>query len=140
VAGVRSVLIAAALLVPWTGFSSEPVDVSDRVEHGYAESAGVKIHYASLGEGPLVVMIHRFPDFWYTWRHQMEALRDEYRVVAIDQRGYNRSDKPAGQESYDLSLRIDDVKAVIDHLGVAGGRSHPGHPARGGSLSAGPGR
>ena len=92
-------------------------DVFDRVAHGYAVSDGVRIHYASLGEGPLVVMIHGFPDFWYTWRHQMEALSKEYQVVAIDQRGYNLSDKPKGVESYDLTLLVSDVAAVIRHLG-----------------------
>lgn len=92
-------------------------DVYDRVEHGYADSAGVKIHYASLGEGPLVVMIHGFPDFWYSWRDQMEALSSEYEVVAIDMRGYNESDKPNGVESYAMPLLVADVAAVIRHLG-----------------------
>jgi hypothetical protein len=59
---------------------SNAPDVFDRVKHGYAVSdAGVKIHYATLGEGPLVVMIHGFPDFWYSWRHQMAALRIDSR-------------------------------------------------------------
>ncbi|NIA26899.1 MAG: alpha/beta fold hydrolase [Desulfobulbaceae bacterium] len=62
-------------------------------------------------------MIHGFPDFWYSWRHQMEGLRDGYRVVAIDQRGYNLSDKPEGVENYDLRLLIGDVAAVVRHLG-----------------------
>src|SRR5215510_4053739 len=79
-------------------------DVFDRVTHGYATSDGVKIHYASLGQGPLVVMIHGFPDFWYSWRKQMEALSDRYQVVAVDQRGYNLSDKPNGVENYDMRL------------------------------------
>jgi pimeloyl-ACP methyl ester carboxylesterase len=93
-------------------------DVFDRVKHGYAVSeGGVKIHYASLGEGPLVVMIHGFPDFWYSWRHQMDALSRRFQVVAIDQRGYNLSDKPAGAESYDMRLLVADVAAVIRHLG-----------------------
>ena len=93
-------------------------DVFDRVKHGYATSeAGVKIHYASLGEGPLVVMIHGFPDFWYTWRHQMAALSIRYQVVAIDQRGYNLSDKPKGVENYDMKLLVGDVAAVIKSLG-----------------------
>ncbi len=87
------------------------------MKHGYADSAGVKIHYAETGEGPLVVMIHGFPDFWYSWRHQMEGLSDGYRVVAIDQRGYNLSDKPEGVENYDLRLLIADVAAVVHHLG-----------------------
>ena len=49
-------------------------DVWDQVDHRYADSSGVKIHYAALGEGPLAVMIHGFPDFWYSWRDQMQAL------------------------------------------------------------------
>src|SRR5437870_1519507 len=68
------------------------------VEHGYATNNGVRIHYAAMGKGPLIVMIHGFPDFWYTWRHQMTALAPDYHVVAIDQRGYNLSDKPKGVE------------------------------------------
>lgn len=92
-------------------------DIESRVTHGYADSNGVKIHYASLGTGPLVVMIHGFPDFWYTWRDQMEALSDNFQCVAIDQRGYNLSDKPKGVENYDVRLLVGDVAAVIKSLG-----------------------
>ncbi len=91
----------------------------DQVEHGYATNGDVRIHYASVGEGPLVVMIHGFPDFWYSWRHQMEGLRDTFKVVAIDQRGYNLSDHPEGVEQYDMSLLVGDVAAVIEQLGYA---------------------
>ena len=101
-----------------TVLQSPGADVFDRVKHGYATSQdGVKIHYASLGSGPLVVMIHGFPDFWYTWRKQMDALSDRYQVVAIDQRGYNLSDKPKGVENYDMRLLVGDVAAVIKSLG-----------------------
>jgi pimeloyl-ACP methyl ester carboxylesterase len=92
-------------------------DIESKVTHGYADSNGVKIHYASLGQGPLIVMIHGFPDFWYTWRDQMEALSDKYQCVAIDQRGYNLSDKPKGVENYDVRLLVGDVLAVIKALG-----------------------
>lgn len=92
-------------------------DVWENVAHGYAENDGVKIHYATVGEGPLVVMIHGFPDFWYSWRHQMAGLQSHFRVAAIDTRGYNRSDKPDGQSSYDMSLLVSDVVAVIKDLG-----------------------
>lgn len=90
----------------------------DRVEYFFADHEGVKIHYASLGAGPLVVMIHGFPDFWYSWRHQMTALADRYQVVAMDQRGYNKSDKPQGQEQYDVRLLMGDVEAVIRAAGA----------------------
>lgn len=84
------------------------------VEHHYAENQGVKLHYAALGEGPLIVMIHGFPDFWYTWRRQMPALADAgYRVAAIDLRGYNLSDKPEGVEQYAMPLLVGDIAAVV---------------------------
>ncbi len=92
-------------------------DIEARVEHGYANNNGVKIHYASLGKGPLIVMIHGFPDFWYSWRDQMEALSSTHQVVAIDQRGYNLSDKPKGVENYDMALLVSDVVAVIKAVG-----------------------
>src|SRR5512145_2202498 len=99
------------------GTAGQQADVFDRVTHGYAVSeGGVRIHYATLGQGPLVVMIHGFPDFWYTWRHQMAALSDRFQVVAIDQRGYNLSDKPKGVEQYDMQLLVTDVAAVVTHL------------------------
>ncbi len=92
-------------------------DIEARVKHGYADSNGVKIHYASLGTGPLIVMIHGFPDYWYSWRDQMEALSDQYQCVAIDQRGYNLSDKPKGVENYQMKYLVGDVAAVIKSLG-----------------------
>lgn len=89
-------------------------DVWDQVEHRSADSGGVKIHYAALGQGPLVVLIHGFPDFWYSWRHQMRALADaNYRVAAVDLRGYNGSDKPKGVDAYAMPLLVDDIAAVV---------------------------
>jgi pimeloyl-ACP methyl ester carboxylesterase len=97
--------------------SVEAADIEDRVKHNYADSNGVKIHYVSVGTGPLIVMIHGFPDFWYTWRKQMEVLSESYTCVAIDQRGYNLSDKPKGAENYRLDLLAGDVAAVIRATG-----------------------
>src|SRR5258708_40376906 len=97
--------------------TSQVRDIENRIEHGYADNNGVKIHYASLGTGPLIVMIHGFPDFWYTWRHQMAALSEHYQTVAIDLRGYNLSDKPKGGENYAMLHLLQDVAAVIRHLG-----------------------
>jgi len=95
------------------------IDIDKRVTNGYADNNGVKIHYAALGKKtkPLIVMVHGFPDFWYTWRDQMEALSKDYYVVAIDQRGYNLSDKPKGVENYDVALLVGDVIAVIKAQG-----------------------
>jgi pimeloyl-ACP methyl ester carboxylesterase len=110
-----ALLLLAGLTASATG---APRDIYDRVRDGYADNAGVKIHYAELGRrGPLIVMIHGFPDFWYGWRDQMAALSRRYRTVAIDQRGYNLSDKPAGVEAYDLTVLASDVAAVIRDVG-----------------------
>ncbi len=92
-------------------------DIQSQVTDGYADSNGVKIHYASLGSGPLIVMIHGFPDYWYTWREQIAGLADQFQCVAIDQRGYNLSDKPEGVASYAMPLLVGDVIAVIRSLG-----------------------
>ena len=108
---------SAALAVVLLTSTPVAADVYDRVQHGFADSGGVKIHYVTLGSGPMLVMIHGYPDFWYLWRHQIEALSESYQVVAIDQRGYNQSDKPKGVEQYDVKYLVGDVEAVIRHLG-----------------------
>jgi len=93
-------------------------DLDAQVSHGYVDHDGVKIHYASLGAGPLVVLIHGFPDYWETWRAQMPALAAAgYRAVALDLRGYNLSDKPAGDAAYAMPLLIGDIVAVIRACG-----------------------
>jgi epoxide hydrolase 4 len=112
---VCTAVFAALLLgpAPLIAKDSPPKDLWDRVEHHNADSSGVKIHYVALGKGPLIVMIHGFPDFWYTWREQMDALKAHYRVVAVDQRGYDLSDRPAGIEQYAMPLLVNDIGAVI---------------------------
>lgn len=94
-----------------------PNEIDKYVTHAYADNQGVKIHYVSIGEGPLVIMIHGFPDFWYTWRNQMVALAPNFQVVALDLRGYNLSDKPQGGEHYLMPNLVGDVQAVLRHLG-----------------------
>jgi len=89
----------------------------DTVEHKYANNNGVKIHYVVTGSGPLVVFIHGFPDYWYTWRDQMSALEDTFTVAAIDQRGYNLSDQPKGVDQYRMPNLVADVAAVIEAEG-----------------------
>ncbi len=80
----------------------------------YATSPdGVKIHYAASGKGPLFVMIHGYPDYSGSWDLLRPVLDDSYRVVALDTRGYNLSDKPEGVENYEMPRLIADVDAVI---------------------------
>lgn len=88
------------------------------VEHHFAANDGVRIHYAAAGAGPLLVFIHGFPDHWLAWWRQMADLRDTYRVLAMDLRGYNMSDQPTAVASYEIGRLVDDVRAVIAHEGV----------------------
>jgi pimeloyl-ACP methyl ester carboxylesterase len=75
--------------------SSEMLKQDDLGENGFADSGGVKIHYVTEGTGPLVVLVHGIPGFWYDFRNQMPALAEHFQVVAIDQRGFNLSDQPS---------------------------------------------
>ena len=88
-------------------------------EEGFVDSGDIKIHYVSLGkkEDPLLVMVHGFPDFWYSWRAQMPALAKHFHVVAIDQRGYNLSGQPEGVENYKTDKLVSDLAAVVKHFG-----------------------
>jgi pimeloyl-ACP methyl ester carboxylesterase len=86
-------------------------------KHRFIESAGVKLHCVVSGKGPLLVMLHGFPDYWYTWRKQMPVLAERFQVVAVDLRGYNESDKPEGVENYAMPKLVGDVKAVVEHFG-----------------------
>jgi pimeloyl-ACP methyl ester carboxylesterase len=84
------------------------------LRHGYAELDTVRLHYVEAGEGPLVVLLHGFPEFWFAWRGQIDALvAAGFRVVAPDMRGYNLSSKPAGVASYALPLLTADVRDLI---------------------------
>ncbi len=112
-----SIFAFALLVMPGSATEAQTPDVWDRVEHGYADNDGVRIHYVTLGQGPLVVMVHGFPDFWYLWRDYLEALSDDYQVVAMDQRGYNQSDKPEGVDNYKFEYLVGDVAAVISDTG-----------------------
>ena len=93
-----------------------PASAADLGKSGFVDSGGVKIHYVTAGKGPLVVMLHGFPDYWYTWRDQMPVLAKHFQVVAIDLRGYNKSDKPEGVENYKIDKLVGDVAAVLDHF------------------------
>jgi pimeloyl-ACP methyl ester carboxylesterase len=87
-----------------------------RVElaHRYADLGDLQLHYVEAGEGPLVLMLHGFPQFWYQWRHQIPALVEAgFRVVAPDMRGYNLSDKPPGVRAYRVELLARDVERLI---------------------------
>lgn len=103
--------LAAALLIAGVATAAPAKHAgADR----YADNGGVKIHYVVQGKGPLVVLIHGFPDYWATWKPLMKTLNAAgYRTAAMDLRGYNLSDKPQGQAAYAMPNLVGDVAAVI---------------------------
>jgi len=106
----RLVFTAALLIAGAATAAPKAAAGADR----YAENGGVKIHYVVSGKGPLVVLIHGFPDYWATWKPLMKTLNAAgYRTAALDNRGYNLSDKPQGEAAYAMPNLVGDVAAVI---------------------------
>jgi pimeloyl-ACP methyl ester carboxylesterase len=86
-------------------------------QHEFIRTNGITLHYVTQGKGKLMLMLHGFPEFWYSWRHQITEFSQDYKVVALDLRGYNDSDKPQAVEAYAMKELIEDVKGVITELG-----------------------
>jgi pimeloyl-ACP methyl ester carboxylesterase len=83
------------------------------------ETNGIRVRAAVEGTGPLVVMVHGFPELWYSWRHQIKPVAAAgYRVVAPDVRGYGGSDKPHEVQAYDMETLMNDVVGLVDALGI----------------------
>ena len=88
------------------------------IEHLRLKTNGIRLHVATLGEGPLVVMCHGFPGLWYSWRKQLPAIAAAgFRAVAVDMRGYGRSDRPGDAAAYDSETLVADLSGVLDALG-----------------------
>ena len=88
-----------------------------RVEFAFVETNGVRLRFATAGSGPLVVLVHGFPESWYSWRHQIKALSDAgYRVAAPDVRGYGGSSRPHAVEAYDMESLTGDIAGLAEAL------------------------
>jgi len=90
-----------------------------QVTHRMVETNGIRLHVAEQGEGPLIILCHGFPECWYSWRHQLQALANAgFRAVAPDLRGYGRSDRPEAIEKFTILDDIGDVVGLVDALGA----------------------
>lgn len=87
-------------------------------QHRSVEANGIRFHVVEAGEGPLVVLLHGFPQFWYAWRHQIPALASRFRVVAPDMRGYGDTDRPPKVADYHVHTLARDVKELVHALGA----------------------
>jgi len=95
------------------------VFVKEPWSHSLVDVNGVHLHCVTQGEGPLVLLLHGFPEFWYSWRYQIPELAGRFKVVAPDMRGYDLSDKPKGVEEYSLEKLTGDVQGLIEHFGYS---------------------
>jgi epoxide hydrolase 4 len=90
-----------------------------KLREGYAEVGDVRLHYVEAGDGPLVLLLHGFPEFWFGWRLQIAPLAAAgFRVVAPDLRGYNLSSRPSGVAAYTGNVLADDVHGLVRELGA----------------------
>jgi pimeloyl-ACP methyl ester carboxylesterase len=88
------------------------------MESRFIVSNGIRMHYVEAGSGPLVLLLHGFPESWYSWRHQLGALAEAgYHAVAPDLRGYGQTDRPEALEAYDIFQLTGDVVGLVNALG-----------------------
>jgi len=98
------------------GILSSSVHLTE-IHHDYASVNGVRLHYAHAGQGPLILFLHGFPEFWYCWKQQLEDLGRDHLAVAPDLRGFNLSEHPAEVKQYKARVLIEDVRQLAEHLG-----------------------
>jgi pimeloyl-ACP methyl ester carboxylesterase len=85
------------------------------LQHGYIQVNGIRMHYVTAGEGPPLLLLHGFPEFWYSWRHQIAALSRHFTVIASDMRGYNETDKP--DWGYEVDVLVSDMIELLRRFG-----------------------
>ncbi len=92
------------------------MEIFNEMEERFVEINGIKLHTVMIGSGEPLMLLHGFPDFWYGWRDIILGLKDKYRLIVPDMRGYNLSDKPEGVENYTLEILVDDIKNLSEAL------------------------
>jgi pimeloyl-ACP methyl ester carboxylesterase len=127
---VSAVAVSAVLVEPLKAATPEPGDAgrgptswvdpaTPQVKHRMVATNGIRLHVAEQGEGPLIILCHGFPECWYSWRYQLQALANAgFRAVAPDLRGYGRSDRPEEIEKYTILDDIGDIVGLVDALGA----------------------
>ncbi len=87
------------------------------MRHDYANVNGIRLHYATSGEGQLIMFVHGFPEFWYAWKNQLTEFGRDHWAVAPDMRGYNLSAKPTDVDQYQVKVLVEDLRGLAEHLG-----------------------
>lgn len=87
-------------------------------KHEYVTANGLRFHCVTQGEGPLLLLLHGWPENWYCWRHQIPALAKKFKVVAPDLRGYNETERPGKVSDYTMDKLVADVAGLIEAFGA----------------------
>jgi epoxide hydrolase 4 len=112
---LAATIIAACLAIsPSIGLRAQGARAP--FQDNYTEVNGVRLHYASVGQGPLVLFLHGYPSFWYQWKDQMTEMGRDHLAVGLDMRGYNLSSRPEGLEPYKMPHLIEDVRQVVEKI------------------------
>ena len=121
---VRLMLSGLAIIFALIPVEGRPPQAANKKEtkppmlkHEYKEVNGVRLHYATAGNGKLIMFVHGFPEFWYEWKNQLAEFSRDYQAVAPDMRGYNLSSKPAEVEKYQVKYLVEDLRALAESLG-----------------------
>jgi len=112
---MKSLKLLILLILPCLVLSSEAADLPKGAESQFAQVNGIRMYYVKMGEGPLLILLHGWPQTWYEWRKVMPALASKFTVIAPDLRGLGLSEKT--QTGYDKHTIANDVAALIKHLG-----------------------
>ena len=93
-------------------------ELFDHIEKRYINANGVKLHTILIGSGKPLVLLHGFPDFWYGWKDIIIGLKDKYKLIIPDLRGYNLSEKPKGVKNYNVSILVEDIRSLSEELNL----------------------
>jgi len=92
------------------------MEILNNIEEKYIKVNNINLHTIIIGKGRPLILLHGFPDFWYGWKSVIPELKDDYKLIIPDMRGYNLSDKPEGTKYYKIQYLIDDIKGLIEEL------------------------
>uniref|UniRef100_A0A1A8L4R7 Epoxide hydrolase 4 n=1 Tax=Nothobranchius pienaari TaxID=704102 RepID=A0A1A8L4R7_9TELE len=118
-----SIVLRPTATFQWVVRETPPACLNDTSlgTHCYVriKESGLRFHYVAAGERgkPLMLFLHGFPEFWFSWRYQLREFKSEFRVVAVDMRGYGESDLPLSTENYSFDYLVTDVKDIVEYLG-----------------------
>ncbi|UCC20989.1 MAG: alpha/beta hydrolase [Promethearchaeota archaeon] len=92
--------------------------ILNEIKEKYVETNGIKLHTVIMGSGKPLILLHGFPEFWYCWAKVIPLLKEDFKLIIPDMRGYNLSDKPKAVENYKIEILIEDIKGLSETLGL----------------------